>query len=272
MGGSGSPISADLYNYLYIFDGGGSLVFSNYIKMGPFTGGGIPNLYATQESRPTAPTGTGLDPFPFVPAGGSYFWAYEGRKVYADASSLIGGNSVGATDLTLVGYDAAFAPVALSPDTVLTLTIDNQGLTTTHVNGITAWLTDTQPATLVGTDDCPAYDLGTTGFVLIDMTVFDANGHLNGYEVDAEWGHGHTAPVPPTPRSYDVAAVFPPLPYQSPDHVQRSFGGGNEVFKYRPSTSCCYEFRIRAGKRVTNGYTPPGLADFDFQTISLKVS
>jgi hypothetical protein len=270
--GSGAPIAGDLLNFLYIFDSGGNLVFANYIKMGPFTGGGLSNLYATQESRPTAPTGTGLDPFPPVPPGGFFLWAFEGRKVYTDASNLIAGNSVGAADLTLVGYDASFNPVTLSPDGVLTLTIDNQGITTTHINSVKAFVSPGVPATLTGTADCPAYDLGATGFVTIDMTVADSNGHLDGYVLDAEWGHGHTASVPPTPRYYTVPAVFPPLPYQSPDHVQRSFGGGNEVFNYRPPTSCCYEFRIRAGKRVTNGYTGPGWGDYDFQTISLKVS
>jgi hypothetical protein len=240
--------------------------------MGPFTSGGVPNLYSTQEARQTAPTGTGLDPFPAVPAGGFYLWAYEGRKVYTNASNLIGGANVGATDLTLLGYDSSANPVALSPDTLLTLTIDNQGITTAHINSIQAFLSPGVPAVLTGTGDCPAYDLGVAGFVTIDMTVADANGHLEGYELDAEWGHGHTAAVPPTPRNYNVAAIFPPLPYQSPDHVQRSFGGGNEKFDYRPPTSCCYEFRIRAGKRVTDGYSGPGWADYDFQTISLKVS
>lgn len=48
--------------------------------------------------------------------------------------------------------------------------------------------------------------------------------------------------------------------------------GGNEIISnYCPPTSCCYEFRVRAGKRVTNGYTGPGWADYDFQTISLRV-
>lgn len=270
--GSGAPISADLYNFLYIFDSGGTLVFSNYVKMGPFTAGGLSNLYSTQEARQTAPTGTGIDPIPSDPPGGFHLWAYEGRKVYANASSLTDGNAVGAVDLTIAGYDAAFTPVTLTPDAPLTLTIDNLGLTTALINSIQAFVSPGVPATLTGTGDCPAYDLGTAGFVTIDMTVADANGHLDAYQMDAEWGHGHTATVPPTPRSYDVAAAFPPLPYQSPDHVQRSFGGGNEVFNYRPPTSCCFEFRIRAAKRVTDGYSGPGLADYDFQTISLKVS
>jgi len=277
LAGSGPPISADLYNYLYIFDGGGNLVFNDWIKMGPFTGGGVPNLYSTEDARTTAPTGTGLAAFPVVPAGGFYLWAYVGRKVYTNASNLIGGGDTGAVDLTLVGYNAAFAPVALVPDTVLTLTIDNQPLTTHSINSIQAFVSapGVMPpvhATLTGSGDCPAYDLGAVGYVAIDMTVADTNGHIYKYQLDAEWGHNNQASVTPTPRDYNVPAIFPPLPYQSPDHVQRSFGGGNEKLIYRPNTSCCYEFRIRAEKRVTDGYSGPGLTDYDFQTISLKVS
>ena len=274
--GSGSPISPDLYNYLYVFDASHMLVFNGPVRMGPFASGSLTNLYCTQEARPTAPVGPDLPAFPVIPAGGFYLWAYEDRKVYADASKLIAGASAGAVDLTLIGYDAGFAPVTLMPDTVLTLTIDNQPLTTQHINGVAAYssaigVLPKVPAVLTGTGDCPAYDLGAVGHVEIDMTVADANGHLYGYELDAEWGHGHTASVPPTPRNYGTPAVFPPLPYQSPDFVQRSFGGGNEILTYRPPTSCCYEFRIRAGKRVTDGYSGPGWGDGDFQTISLKV-
>jgi hypothetical protein len=39
-----------------------------------------------------------------------------------------------------------------------------------------------------------------------------------------------------------------------------------------PPPDCCYEFRIRASKRVTDGYSGPTFADYDFQTISLKFS
>jgi hypothetical protein len=269
--GSGTPIGADLYNYLFVYDSGGNLVFNGAIKMGPFTAGSLTNLYATEQSRATAPTGTGLDPLPAVPAGGFALWAYEGRKIYANSSSLIAGASSGAVDLELVGYNAGFAPVALSPDPVLTLTIDNEPLTTAHINNIQAFTGGGMPANL-GTGDCPAYDLGPTGFVRVDFTVADNNGHLYAYELDAEYGHGNSAPVSPTPRSYSVPAVFPPLPYQSPDFLQKSFGGGNEVVQYTPPTTCCYEFRIRAGKRVTDGYGGPGWGDYDFQTISLKTS
>jgi hypothetical protein len=60
--------------------------------------------------------------------------------------------------------------------------------------------------------------------------------------------------------------------YQVRNTAQKSFGGGEDYLRYTPTADCCYEFRIRAGKRVTDGYGYPTLADYDFRTISLKVS
>jgi hypothetical protein len=103
----------------------------------------------------------------------------------------------------MVGYDAGFNPVTLTPDDPLTLTVDNMPLTSAVVNGITAFKQNGMPATLTGTGDCPAYDVGPGGYVLIDVTVSDANGHLLGYYVDAEYGHGNAAAVtPPGVRGY----------------------------------------------------------------------
>jgi hypothetical protein len=273
--GSGAPIAATLTNYIYIFDGTHTLVDFRAVKMGPFTGGGVSNLYSTQEARQAAPTGTGLDPFPAIPAGGFFIWAYEGLKVSTNASNLIAGHDTGSVDLTLIGYDAAFAALALVPDTLLTLTIDNQGITVAHIKdntGLLAYKSDGTPATQTGTGFCPAYDIGIGGYVTIDFTVSDANGHLWAYEMDAEYGHGATATVPPA-RDYSQAPGTFPLGYAGPpDHVQRSFAGGHELLTYYPPVSCCYEFRIRAGKRVTDGYNGPSYGDYDFQTISLKVA
>lgn len=270
---SAAPLTADLYNYIFIFDGAANLVFSGPIKMGPFSQGTLTNLYATEDSRQTAPTGTGLDPFPAVPAGGFKLWAYQGLKVSTPSSNLVGG-TLGAVDLTLEGFDNSFSSVALAPDSALTLMIDNEGFTNVHINAITAYKADNSLAPLesTATTDCPAYVIGPGGYVTVDVTVTDVNGHIFEYRVDAEWGHGHSVTVtPPSTRGYIVnSAPFVSLP--PPNPAQKSFTGGSEVMTYYPTTNCCYEFRIRAGKRVTQGYTYPGLSDFDFQTISLRVS
>jgi hypothetical protein len=55
--------------------------------------------------------------------------------------------------------------------------------------------------------------------------------------------------------------------------------GGTETIVFPGNTlggalppDCCYEFRLYYGKRVTDGYNWPTLAEGDFQTISLRFS
>jgi hypothetical protein len=270
--GSSAPIAADLYNYIFIYHGA-TLTFAGPVKMGPFNQGGLTNLYATQEARQAGPTPPGLSAFPpFVP-GDLVIWAYDGLKVSTGSSTLIGGGTLGAVDHTVTGYDAGLNPVALVPDAPLTLEVDNTGITTAHINNLAAFKADNSPAPLNSAGDCPAYDLGPGGYVQINITVADANGHLWEYELDAERGHGLSDTVPPGVRGYaQNPASFPPGPYQAPNTGQKSFGGGTEVLTYYPPEDCCYEFRIRAGKRVTNGYGYPSLGDYDFQTTTLRVS
>ena len=272
--GAAVPISAALSNYVFIYHGA-VLTFAGPVVMGPFNQGGVTNLYATQEARQSGPTPPGLAPFPAFAAGDLVVWAYNGLKVSADASALIGGGSVGAADLTVTGYDAALNSVALSPDAPLTLTVDNTGLTNAKIanNGISAFRFDGTPAALTSAGDCPAWDLGPGGYVTISFAVSDANGHIWEYEMAAERGHGLSDNVAPGPRGYSQSpASFPPGPYQAPNTALKSFGGGSETWTYYPPEDCCYEFRIRAGKRVTNGYFFPSLADYDFQTTTLRVS
>lgn len=268
--GSSAPLAADLYNYAYVYDSTFALVFAGPIKMGPFNQGALVNLYATQDARQAGPTPPGLLAFPAIPAGGFVLWAYADRKVYASSSTLIGGGQVGAVDLTLVGYDSSFNPVALAPDAPLTLTVDNTDLSATIVGVISAFRSDGTPATLTNAGECPAYDLGPGGYVQIPVTVTDTNGHLYAYQLVADHGHGLSAIVtPPGLRAY----ISNPLVIGAdPNYAQKSWVGGTEVMTYYPPVDCCYEFRIQAGKRVNTGYTGFGLSDRDFRTISLKVT
>ena len=267
---SSSPLAADLYNYAYIYDNTATLVFSGPIKMGPFTQGGIVNLYATQEARQAGPTPPGLAAFPPIPAGGFVLWAYADRKIYTSSSTLVGGAQIGAVDLTLVGYDAALNPVALAPDAPLTLTVDNTDLASATVGVISAFRSNGTPATLTNAGECPAYDLGPGGYVQVPVTVMDTNGHLYAYYLAAEHGHGISETVtPPGMRAY---VTNPLLIGADPNYGQKSWVGGTEVMTYYPPVDCCYEFRIRAGKRITDGYGGFGLGDRDFRTISLKVT
>ena len=79
-----------------------------------------------------------LGAFPVVPPGGFALWAYRDRKVCADSSALLGGLPSGSVDLTMVGYDAGFNPVNLTPDAPLTLTTDNTSLALDQPTLVTA--------------------------------------------------------------------------------------------------------------------------------------
>ena len=268
--GSGSPVGAAFSHTVYIYNHDGTFNSSASVQMGPFNQGGLINLYATPAARQAGPTPPGLAPFPPIPAGGSVYWDFQGLMLATNSSNLIGGALTGAVDLTVVGYDNALNPVTLTPDDPLTLTIDNTPVTTQHINSVTAFTAGGTNPPLTETGDCPAYDIGPGGYVQINLTVSDANGHLFEYYVDAEYGHGHAGAVtPPGVRGY---VSNPLINGSDPDYTKKWWIGGTEVMTYFPPVDCCYEFRIRFGKRVTDGYNYPSLADGDFQTISLKVS
>jgi hypothetical protein len=281
-GGTAPGLSQDLnvplYNYAVIYDASIHPVFQGWIQMGPTSGGGNNNLYATEATRQSGVALPGLSAFPAIPAGGFVTWLYPNLKVATASTNLIQGNPSGAVDLTLAAFDAGFASVALAVDDPLTLTIDNVPLnpaTTAHINGVTAYDKNNNPV-LLGTGSnffCPAYDIGPGGYVKIDLTVDDPGlGHLWEYYLDAEWGHGASATVnPPGIRGY-VSNPYSTIA-GDPNYPQKSWQGGtSEVMTYYPTVDCCYEFRIRAAKRVTDGYGYPTFGDYDFQTINLKVS
>ncbi len=273
--GSGSPIGEPLDRVVYIYNMDGTFNSSHTVRMGPFSQGGLVNLYATPAARQSGPTPPTLLPFPTVPAGGTVFWSHQGLMVHTTASSnLIGGLPTGAVDLALVGYDSALTEVLAPnvpppgpPDEPLTLMIDNSGLTTAKINSITAFKSDGTPATLTSGGQCPAYDLGPGGYVQISVTVTDNNGHLFEYQLSSNYGSSSGGTIsPPGTRGYNTN------PLGAPDYAHKSWVGGTEVITYYPPTDCCYEFLLRIGKRVTNGDSFPGIGDDGFQTMTLKVS
>jgi hypothetical protein len=194
-------------------------------------------------------------------------------------------------------------PPVPPPDTsaVLTLAIDNTDVTTEQVTPpIAAFTAGGIPAPQTGTGECPAFDVGPGGYVAIYTTVRDANGHLYEYYVDAQYGHGNEVAVAdPGIRGYRSNPLVTAAPAGvcgagDPDYACKGWIGGADVayFPCAPGGSnctisptnglpfgisneppdCCYEFRIRYAKRVTDGYNSPTLEDGDFQTISLKFS
>ena len=272
--GTGNPVAAPLTRYLYVYDSLSNYVGSYPVQLGPFNQDGLVNLYATIEARESQPAPPGLAAFPTIPPGGSYYWGDPGLMLSAPSSVLTGGVAMTGVDLTLVAYNATELaapdplPLDLTPNDPLTLTIDNTPLTNAEVLGITAFTAGGMIPVVAG--DCPAYDIGPGGYVQIQVNVSDANGHLFEYYVDAEYGHGTSGAVtPPGVRGYKSN---PLVSGTDPNYAENSWIGGTETMTYTPPVDCCYEFRIRAGKRVTDGSTLPTLADYDFQTINLKVS
>jgi hypothetical protein len=274
-----APIASQLWLPVWIFDPGTGTTTYYSVQMGPFAANGYTSLYATPSARQNLAAPPGLAPFPPVPAGGTVYWGYEGLVLIADDTTLLGGLPFGAVDLTLLGFDQTFSPVAVAPDAPLTLAIDSTGITTQSVNSVTAWVSPGVPAPQTGTGECPAYDVGPDGFVQVSVTVQDNNGFLCEYELEAQYGSGSSAVVtPPGTRGY---VTNPPPSPINPDYATASWQGGTETITFPGSTlggalppDCCYEFRLYYCKRVTDGYNWPAddLAEGDFQTISLKFS
>jgi hypothetical protein len=271
--GAGAPLGADLYNYAFMLHPG-PVVTVEAVKMGPFNNGALTNLYATEEHRHLVPAAF-LPPFP---AGTFMAWAYSGRKLNAAASQLVGG-SLGSVTLSVAAFDASFAPVAqpANPDDKLTLTIDTTGLSMAHINTFKAYDSSNAAVTSTGGSvDCPAYNLGAGGYVVLNVSVTDNNGHLCEYELVPNFGHGSTGTTVPDVRGYRTPTPFVPAPapgpYTEPDLVHKSFIGGTEDIKFSPMVDCCYDFRLDVRKRVTDGFGVQSMYTADFWTATLKVS
>ena len=254
---------------------GGTITFQQ-VKMGPFTANGYPGLYATPSARATLPAPAGLPVFT-IPAGNEVIWGYEGLVLTAQDTTLLGGIPFGAVDLTLLGFDQNFNPVAASQDEALTLAIDSTLLTFNQVGTITAWTAPGVAAPQTGYGDCPAYDVGPSGFIEVPVTVQDTNGFLCQYELEAQFGHDH-APVvtPPGLRGYTTN----PTPAFPPDSGRRQLAGrdrDDDLPRQHAGHPGRLLLRIpallrQAGNQWRLLARVYHLAEGDFQTISLKFS
>jgi hypothetical protein len=271
--GTGTPISANLWQIAWIYDPATLTTTAHNVQMGPFTQDGVTGLYASPQLRQTTTTPPGLAAFPPIPAGGAVFWEYQVPclMLQCDATVLLGGAQFGAVDLTIVGYsDPALPPVTLTPDAPLTLMVDATPLTTVAVGAPSAWVSPGVPAPSTGTGECPAFDVGPTGFVTIPVTVEDGTGFVFGYYLEVDWGNSNFSSVSPVGE----------IGYAAHANAARDWTGGTSTYTFPGTTSgvptppadCCYEFRLWFGKRVTNGYSGPSLTDLPptFQTINLK--
>jgi hypothetical protein len=179
--------------------------------------------------------------------------------------------------LTVAGFDSSFNPVMLPPNTddALTLAIDTTGMTA-HINSFTAYNAGgTQVLSTGSSQDCPAFDVGPGGYVVLNVTVSDVNGNLCQYELVPDFGHGSSGTCIPDVRGYATPTPFVPTPapgpYQQPVVAQKTFVGGAENIMFFPTVNCCYDFQLNVIKRVTDGsnVSPPYTADFWTATISV---
>ena len=269
------------------------------VSLGPCSFMGIDNLYMTTSQRMNPPAGTtGLGATPTLNPGDFVVtWSDAGRIVAAPATALVGPQSGGGVDLTLVAYDAAGTVLSLVTNNPLTLMIDTSDLSQAIIDSLLAFDKNGNPVALTGssTSECPSYHIGPNGYLLLHVTVTDKdpspgmslNEHLYGYQIDTQFGHGSTSvPTLPAHRGYAQApATFTPpftLPgqlygvdagYNPPDAPLVSFIGGGDTILISPAVSCCYDFQLWAGKRTTDGQDFFGTwANYDFQTVTIDVS
>lgn len=294
--GPSLPISIPLSSNVLIVRGG-SLLWLNDVTLGPCSFAGIDNLYMTTSQRQNPPAGvTGLGPNPFLPGDTVITWSSAGLIV-SSAAPLIGSTPGGGVDLTLVAYDATGTELALTTNNPLTLMIDTTGLSSHSIDSISAFDVNGNPVGLSGpsTTQCPSYHIGKNGYLLLHVTVTDQdpsaalslNEHLLGYEIDTQFGHGSTSvPTVPSHRGYvvDPYPFTPPLTlpgqvygidpgYGVPNTALVSYVGGGDTIQISPQVSCCYDFQLWAGKRVTDGQEIFGTwQNVDFQTATVDVS
>ena len=175
----------------------------------------------------------------------------------------------------MTGYDASFVELALPPNTddTLTLEIDTTPITTTTINSLRAFRSDGTEVFTTETGACPAYNIGTGGYVVLNVTVQDTNGHLFEYIVTPDFGSGSSGTTTPGLRGYSTSPTLFPIGYAGPpDTSLKSFVGGTENITYYPPENCCYDFRLEVGKRVTDGEFFPSRYTATFQTATINVS
>ncbi len=204
-------------------------------------------------------------------------WGSPGLRVSSDASVLVGG-SLGAVTLAVAGFDTGFNPVNLpaNTDNHLTLEIDTTGLSAAQINSFSAFTQAGIPVASTTGTTCPAFNVGPNGYVVLNVSVSDTNGHLCSYELVPNYGHNLTSICVPDVRGYQTPLPFspPPVPgpYQQPVIGQKSFVGGTENIMFYPTTNCCYDFRLNMENRVTDGTNVSGSYVADFWTAMITVS
>jgi hypothetical protein len=282
------------------------------VVLGPFTYNGIENLYLTRAQAQVpasvpAAVSAQIGAFPALNPGDVVFWSAPNLVLSVPAASLVGAGLTGGVSLTIAPYDINANPLPTPPFELgppLDLMIDATGLAAASVdwslsgifNADGSVATETTPSG----SSCPAYQITTPsgGYVLLHVTVTDTPGLLYEYHVETQYGHGTTIAPTPVDRDYaeapssfsapsagqlyGVDALYqppnalpnPPPASPAPAYNAWSFVGGGDKIYIPITQSCCYDFQLIVGKRVTNGqfYPPDTLGTADFQTVNITVA
>jgi len=214
-------------------------------SMGPFSDGGLDNLYKIPFFvRPDTP------------------WSYLDRIARFNTTLV----TDGLCRLKIIGYkwsgstlvEATSSDLFIDPNYgEIVLQIDNTPPTVkildVKLNGVS------KPV-------CEILNFGTSASntISINFRVWDQRGHLREYALDAMYGHNcYVGPRPTMPNkasdNYNNNALGSPLWQGSMGYSSEYIGSDYGISPTSPCTSgvmptCAYQFRLHASKRTTNGY------------------
>ncbi len=213
--------------------------------MGPFSDGGLDNLYKVPFFvRPDTP------------------WSYLDRVTLFDTTLIMDG----LCRVKIIGYkwsgsalvQATSSDILVDPNYgEIVLQIDNTPPTVkildVKLNGVS------KPV-------CEILSFGTAASdkISVDFRIYDQRGHLSDYAMEAMYGHDcYVSPKPSIPNKahddYNNNASGSPSWQGNLNYTSEYIGSSYGTSPTSPCTSnvmptCAYQFRLHATKRTTDGY------------------
>ena len=212
-------------------------------SMGPFSDGGLNNLYVV-------PHFFDPDPADGVPAG-SYPWTYLDRIARFSSTLVPDGTCL----ITIDAYE--WSGSALIPAT--SVTVDpNYGEIKLRIDN-TAPVVQIDSLELNGMELAPCamltFRTSASDWIGVEITAWDANGHLSSYSLSAQYGHSQAVASPPASASSNYGAQ-PGQSWQGCDPCTVTYYGN--LYSTTAMPDCAYQFRLEVWRRVTNGFTKHG--------------
>jgi len=245
-GGPFKDISDSLSNSYYDLSSGKWVT----VSMGPFTLGGLQNLFTT--------------PYLLDKMEGKHRpWWFPDLLAQWDTTKADGD---GRYTIRILGYrwdgTTISAPTCLVIEPTygeIELQIDNSRPESKILNLILATQTPGTPPHVVQPCDILEFKAGDS--LTVHFRAYDANGHLCGYQLDAMYGHNCRVTPAPAGASdqYDPTHLTPAKKWQGGNfatiYLASSYGmadGEGCIAGNMPS--CAYQFRLGVWKRTNNGY------------------